>query len=220
MSTTQSPGRSSDGCEQGIEQRVKRLESALRRQRWCIVIAVLAACGLGAAAAREKPADQKYIENLRVGTLEVEKSIVVDKSGKRIIVGGGMVFISGQSKGNYTALHGGSVTIAGRDNEQLLTPGNMIVFEIDQRIDRAYRELLDRGLAGLSEPERSRFLQLQESRKKPAVSIAVTESGGGMVKLYNSRQKQVVNIQSNKTNQGAIYLSDVNGKVQKTLSVD
>jgi hypothetical protein len=43
---------------------------------------------------------------------------------------------------------------------------------------------------------------------------------GGTIDVSNSYEKTVVSIQANKNNVGAVYLSDVNGVIQKPFAAD
>lgn len=55
-------------------------------------------------------------------------------------------------------------------------------------------------------------------RKGPAGFLGCGEAGGGILNLFNPLGKVVASVQSNKTNQGAVYVNNVNGDLSKALS--
>jgi hypothetical protein len=62
-----------------------------------------------------------------------------------------------------------------------------------------------------------------EILSQPAYSNLVTMGAiksGGVIDVLNSYEKTVVSIQSNKNSNGAVYLSDVNGMIQKPFVAD
>ncbi len=56
-----------------------------------------------------------------------------------------------------------------------------------------------------------------EDGEVPLVVISGSD-GGGMIDVYNSLGTVVVSVQSDKTNQGAVYVNDVNGKTTNVLT--
>jgi len=76
-----------------------------------------------------------------------------------------------------------------------------------------FRKLAVKG-SRVTEAENQRMDELTNRD----IEIEVSPRGGGAIRIHNTFQKPVVEIQSNKTNQGAIYLGDVNGKTVRSLS--
>ena len=215
-----------DNQYQAMEARLLQLESTLRRFKWCVVLVVLAGCGLGASqsvkdssAGKESDAEGEYIEKLRVGTLEVQKDgNFGDKAGWHVRVSAGSVSVRNTTKNTSVVLFPTSVMITDEDNESYMGGGELIFSRLDQRKNREWRELLGKGKR--SEAERQRLRQLSESRAPKALRIGIGDNGGGMIDVFSPLKKRVVSIQSNKANQGGVYLGDVNGEIQKILSVD
>ncbi len=71
------------------------------------------------------------------------------------------------------------------------------------------------GIMLLSTKEGSSIDVLSEG--KPAVTIARSERGGGLVHVYNPLGKKVVDIQAGKTNCGIVAVADFDGNVKMGL---
>ena len=54
---------------------------------------------------------------------------------------------------------------------------------------------------------------------KTAVALTLNADGGGKISVNNPSEVTVVSIQSNKKNEGGVYVSDVNGNVRASLQV-
>ena len=62
------------------------------------------------------------------------------------------------------------------------------------------------------------IIRIRNTFGKSAVDIEAIERGGGEMTVWNSLGKAVVEVQANKTNEGAVYVNDVNGKIGDALS--
>jgi len=59
---------------------------------------------------------------------------------------------------------------------------------------------------------------LQKKGDKDLIHISCGEGGGGIIEVYNPYGKVAVSVQSNKTNQGAVYVHDVSGEISNMLT--
>jgi hypothetical protein len=85
---------------------------------------------------------------------------------------------------------------------------------------RKYNELVSQPVDANSRPALGeRQSKLSDAREAAtAVSIATGEGGGGMIAVRNTFGKPAVEIQANKTNQGAVYVMDVSGETRNALT--
>jgi len=77
---------------------------------------------------------------------------------------------------------------------------------------------LDRGEISLTNTSGEEKQFWAENADTPAVKIGLTEQRGGIVNVCNPLGKVVVSAQSSKTNEGLVWVSDVNGAPTRFLS--
>jgi hypothetical protein len=214
-----------------IEDRITALERESRRWRYathallmaCIALLI---CGLSAGdrlQTRAQAAETTEGNNPRFESVTTKALFVTDENGQRrcsIVVGNGTVVLQltsndGHAPFTVAALeHSARLSIDGDSVKAELAEG-IQVSQRDLAMEREIAELVKRGAAdSLSENDRKRLESLVS--QNPAVKISA-KNGAGIIDVFNPLKTRVVSVQSDKTNQGAVYVLDVNGTIKGAL---
>lgn len=220
-----------------IEQRLLRVESELRRWRilalcavagFVLLIVGLSVLGNGASSAALAAEQPKTLDKLRVESLEI-----VNKNGEQVgafEASGetGAILYVGTPKGKLGA---GAVISTQDDNVSLLassakaltglSPDGFSIFKVNSEKLQRKKQAIDKTTRGeqLTEQE-LKELTGHTFDDLPVVHLGIDKLGGGDIAIASSLGKQVVEIQSTKTNAGGIFLGDANGTLRKTITAD
>jgi hypothetical protein len=86
----------------------------------------------------------------------------------------------------------------------------------DPRQEEARQRLLERGHRGEVVPQHEIDKTFQDS---PVISLGLTNGvKGGIISVFNPYGKQVVSVQSNTSNEGAVYVMDSSGRPKNVLA--
>ena len=176
-----------------------------------------------AQAAEEDAAEEgRVYEKVRLRSLEIvneQGETVVDISGG---FGGGALTIWSDDRNGSLSLYALSADepvlwVKSEEGTVELTDRVINVIPADHRKRARKSELIEKLGNGqnLTEDERRWFQN--ESVEDPAVTIGFGKQGGGVIDVCNPLDEKVVSIQSNKNNDGAVYVNDVNGDFGNAL---
>lgn len=215
-----------------LEERIARLERTNHCWRWLAlalasVLSLTLSCqpqgGVPASApAGATPAGQVAAntihEKLRARSLEV-----VDERGQTL----GLLDCpaAGRVSLQLSASQGPGVTLGADEQEGfalihnpevlgMLNRYGLIISHTDFRTQRQAKQNLDKERRG-----EKLSLEDLEPVGRGSVRIGIGETGGGTVYVHNALGKQVVSVQSSKTNEGLVTVHDVNGNLKNALRV-
>jgi len=217
-----------------IEDRLAKLERESKSWRrialgLALVFGVSLSCSQGTQAppaSRAFAARDESFDTIRAHTLEI-----VDASGEVVAA------LKGQATGASLRLSstddshsevylsstdGGVCSVLGTDNLVGMSSDRISLLRRDVITDRELEQYTAKQKRGekLDESEKNSLSELLRRPDLPLCDISVNEAGGATIAVYNPLGKNVVTMQSNKTNSGSVIVYDVNGKPSKSLSTD
>ena len=212
-----------------IEDRVQHLE--IQNCRWrrvatCLILLLVAV--IIYVCLSQSPSATLAQTSATVGALRATRLEIVNTKGEPIAAIGG-----DETGGRLTLLRtGNGVGVSLSASPWLMLTGENSTIAIDATslslepvdLEKATRRKawmkakLDRGEISLTNTSGEEKQFWAENADTPAVKIGLTEQRGGIVNVCNPLGKVVVSAQSSKTNEGLVWVSDVNGAPTRFLS--
>jgi hypothetical protein len=194
-----------------IENRLARLERSNRNLRWGLFVIALVGAFVLIWRSNDRVVAQAPAKETKLDVLTVNRLNFVGRSGRvtAFLFGGDdpMFHIVGGA-----TLTKESFTLDDGEGRLFLEPSRIRLgrrtgtqLKADERLQR----LIDAG--------EKKAWEVNKSLPEPALVLSADERGGGMISVYNSFSKEVISMQANKGNTGAVYVSDVNGDVRGQL---
>jgi hypothetical protein len=223
-----------------LEERINRLERENRHWR----LLALGLAGLmgfwlscaaeiepksapGAGMTEETLSEQgdKVFENIRTRALTV-----VNENGEvmvSLIASGSYSQLNMSGKTHKLRLSAGSmgegleddaeISLTGEDGKTYIGHDSISLKALDPIEERKRNQLMAKVLKGYTLTDADRELFKDD---EPNTIFISSVNRGGIIDVHNPFGKVVVSIQSNKTNEGAVYVNDVAGKTKKFLTAD
>lgn len=108
------------------------------------------------------------------------------------------------------------ISLTGEDGKTYIGHDAIYLKALDPIEERKRKQIMEQAAKGykITQADRELFKD-----KEPTIAIS-SSNRGGIIDVHNPFGEVVVSIQSNKSNEGAVYVHDVAGNVKKSLTAD